>query len=60
MGETLIMSAKERVRVGDLSRVKAGEQSLVQAAAQMGLGYRQAKRVWRRDGRSKTTMLSTS
>ena len=51
MGETLLMSRKERVRVGELSRVKAGEQSLVQAAARMGLGYRQAKRVWRRYGR---------
>ena len=50
MGETLIINAKERVRVGELSRVKAGEQSLVQAAARMALGYRQAKRVWRRYG----------
>ena len=48
MGETVRMSGKERVRVVELSRVKAGEQSLVQAAARMGLGYRQAKRVWRR------------
>ena len=48
MGETLRMSAKERQRVVELSRVERGEQSLVQAAARMGLSYRQAKRVWRR------------
>ncbi len=48
MGETLVMSAKERVRVVELGRVEGGEQSLVQAAARMGLSYRQAKRVWLR------------
>jgi transposase len=48
MGETLVMSAKERVRVVELKSVEHGEQSLVQAAARMGLSYRQAKRVWLR------------
>ncbi len=48
MGETLIMSAKERVRVVELKLVEGGDQSLVQAAARMGLSYRQAKRVWHR------------
>jgi len=48
MGETLLMSAKERGRAVDLRRVQGGEQSLVQAAARMGLSYRQAKRVWHR------------
>lgn len=48
MGETLRMSAKERLRVVELGRVKRGEQSLVQAARRMGVSYRQAKRVWRR------------
>ncbi|MEE9184505.1 MAG: ISNCY family transposase [Acidimicrobiia bacterium] len=50
MGETLVMSAKERVRVVELKSVEGGEQSLVQAAARMGLSYRQAKRVWHRYG----------
>ncbi len=50
MGETLVMSAKERVRVVELERVQRGEQSLVQAASRMALSYRQAKRVWRRYG----------
>ena len=50
MGETLVMSAKERVRVVELERVERGEQSLVQAASRMALSYRQAKRVWRRYG----------
>lgn len=50
MGEPLVMSAKERVRAVELKGVQLGEQSLVQAAARMGLSYRQAKRVWRRYG----------
>ncbi len=50
MGETLVLSAKERVRVVELSRVRQGGQSLVQAARRMGLSYRQAKRVWHRYG----------
>ncbi len=50
MGERLVLSAKERVRVVELSRVRQGGQSLVQAARRMGLSYRQAKRVWHRYG----------
>jgi transposase len=46
--ETLTMSRKERDRITIMVGVKAKEQSQVQAAELMGLGYRQAKRVWRR------------
>lgn len=42
------MSLKERTRLNVLSRVKSGVVRLVDAAGQMGLGYRQAKRVWQR------------
>lgn len=42
------MSQKERTRLKVLSRVKSGLLRLVDAAGQMGLGYRQAKRVWQR------------
>ena len=42
MGETLVMSAKERLRAVELGRVELGEQSVVQAAARMGLSYRHA------------------
>lgn len=42
------MSQKERTRLKVLSRVKSGLLRLVEAAGQMGLGYRQAKRVWQR------------
>ena len=42
------MSEKERRRVGIMASVKADELSLVEAAAVLGLCYRQAKRVWRR------------
>ena len=42
------MSAKERRRVGIMASVQAGELSLVEASAVLGLGYRQTKRVWRR------------
>lgn len=45
--ETLIMSQKAWRRVGVLASVKAGELSVVEAAAVLGLGYRQTKRVWR-------------
>jgi len=48
MGEGLLMSAKERRRLPELSKVVAGEQRLVDAAAKLGLSYRQAKRVLRR------------
>ena len=46
--ETLTMSRKERDRMKIMAGVKAKELSQVQAAELMGLGYRQAKRVWRR------------
>src|SRR5271169_6513620 len=46
--ETLTMSRKERERITIMAGVKAKELSQVQAAELMGLGYRQAKRVWRR------------
>lgn len=42
------MSQKERTRLEVLSRVKSGLLRLVDAAGQMGLSYRQAKRIWRR------------
>ncbi len=42
------MSEKERRRIGVMASVKAGELSLVEASAVLGLCYRQAKRVWRR------------
>jgi len=42
------MSAKERRRAVIMAGVKAGELNLVEAAAVLGLGYRQTKRVWRR------------
>ena len=45
---TLTMSEKERRRVGIMASVRADELSLVEAAAVLGLCYRQAKRVWRR------------
>ncbi len=42
------MSRKERDRMTIMAGVKSQELSQVQAAELMGLGYRQAKRVWRR------------
>jgi transposase len=46
--ETLTMSRSERKRMTIMAGVKRKELSLVQAAELMGLGYRQAKRLWRR------------
>jgi hypothetical protein len=46
--ETLAMSGKERRRLEVLSRVQAGEVSLVKGAELLGLSYRQAKRAWAR------------
>jgi len=46
--ETLTMSRKERERITIMAGVKGNELTQVQAAELMGLGYRQAKRVWRR------------
>lgn len=42
------MSQKERRRIGIMASVKAEELNLVEAAEVLGLGYRQAKRVWKR------------
>jgi len=44
--ETLTMNRKERDRMKIMAGVKAKELSQVQAAELMGLGYRQAKRLW--------------
>src|ERR1039457_3134616 len=46
--ETLTMSRKERQRMTIMAGVKSKELTQVQAAELMGLGYRQAKRIWRR------------
>ena len=46
--EHLLMSRKERSRLEMLGRVKRGEVTLVKAAELLGLGYRQAKRSYRR------------
>jgi hypothetical protein len=46
--ETLTMSWKERQRMTIMAGVKSQAVSQVQAAELMGLGYRQAKRIWRR------------
>lgn len=42
------MSKRELRRVEVLARVKEGELKLVDAAELMGVGYRQAKRLWKR------------
>lgn len=42
------MSAKERLRLEALGRVKRKELSVVEAAGLMGLSLRQARRVWKR------------
>ncbi len=46
--ELLNMNRKERKRLTILSQVKQGALSLIVAAGLLGLGYRQAKRVWQR------------
>jgi transposase len=46
--ETLQMSSRERGRLVVLSRVKSQGLTLVAAAAQMQVSYRQAKRLWKR------------
>src|SRR5258706_965338 len=48
MERHLLMSKKERPRLGIMKQVKARLMSLVAAAELLGLSYRQAKRVWRR------------
>jgi transposase len=44
----LIMSQKERTRLGVMKQIEAKRLSLVAAAALLRLSYRQLKRVWRR------------
>jgi transposase len=44
----LLMSEKERRRMGVLSRVKAGLMTLKSAALLLCLSYRQVKRIWKR------------
>src|SRR5881394_3022180 len=46
--EHLLMSQKERARIGVMKQVKGKELSLVAAAKLLRLSYRQSKRVWRR------------
>jgi hypothetical protein len=46
--ETLTMSRKERERVTVMAGVRKAELTLVAAAALMGVGYRQSKRIWKR------------
>jgi transposase len=48
MERHLLMSQKERIRLGVMKQVKAKQLSLVVAAQLMTVSYRQAKRVWRR------------
>jgi hypothetical protein len=45
---TLLMSQKERKRLVVLEQVKARQLTLAKAADVMRVGYRQAKRIWRR------------
>lgn len=51
MGETLLMSKKERTRLVELSGVQSGDQTLAAAGRRVGLSYRQMKRIWRRFNR---------
>jgi len=48
MEEHLIMSQRERTRLGVMQQVKAKAMTLVAAAEVLGLCYRQAKRIWQR------------
>jgi hypothetical protein len=45
---TLKMSTRESSRLKTLGQVEAGQVFVRQAAAKMGMSYRQAKRVWKR------------
>src|SRR5215204_1024199 len=48
MGDKLIMSAKERNRNIVLEQLKQAKITLVTASEQMGVSYRQGKRLWKR------------
>lgn len=45
---TLMMSTKERKRVVVMTAIQAGDLSLARGAEVMRIGYRQAKRIWKR------------
>lgn len=45
---TLVMSQRERKRLEVMCQVTAGRLSLSTASELLGVGYRQAKRIWRR------------
>ena len=47
-GGHLLMSAKERLRKSVFEQVVAGQWSLADAAQQLGLSYRQCKRLYSR------------
>ena len=46
--ETFSMSKRERRRLEVMSQVKSGAMTLKAASELLGIGYRQAKRLWRR------------
>jgi len=46
--ETLLMTLRERDRLSMFRQVETGRMSLVQAAVQLSISYRQAKRLWKR------------
>jgi hypothetical protein len=48
MEDRLIMSSKERKRKVIMEDVKRGYISLIDAAPRLGVGYRQAKRIWKK------------
>ncbi len=48
MGETLLMSRKERTRLVEMTLVKSSDQTLAAASRRLGLSYRQAQRVLHR------------
>ena len=48
MERHLLMSRKERIRLGVMQQIKAQQLTQVAAGDLLGLGYRQIKRVWRR------------
>ena len=48
MGDVVGLSVKERARLVAMGQVAEGRQTLVEAARQLGMSYRQVKRVWRR------------
>lgn len=47
MGQTFVMSSKERVRLDVMKRVLRGELSQFEASVSLGLSLRQVKRLWK-------------